>query len=122
MRPIFWWTFLSGACGYIYAIRFTATTFVVSGSTAVGGYNTATPLWKNNLNSPGVAAFGVLIKLFNTIEWSNLAPDRSHIVGIAGYGTPAATGTYKRIPTLPSLQRQTAPWRWPIFRRAAATH
>jgi Protein of unknown function (DUF4038)/Putative collagen-binding domain of a collagenase len=96
MRRILWWTFLSGACGYIYGMHFTATTFVVDGSAPVSGYNSATPLWKSNLNSPGVAAFGVLIKLFNTLEWWNLVPDQSHIVGTAGYGTPAATGTYQK--------------------------
>jgi hypothetical protein len=95
MRRILWWTFLSGACGYIYGMRFTATTFIVSGSAPVNGYNTTTPLWKNNLNSPGVIAFGVLINLFNTIEWWNLVPDQNHIVGTAGYGTPAATGIYQ---------------------------
>ena len=30
MRRILWWTYLSGACGYIYGMRFTATTFVVT--------------------------------------------------------------------------------------------
>jgi hypothetical protein len=31
MRRILWWTYLSGACGYIYGMHFTATAFVVSG-------------------------------------------------------------------------------------------
>ena len=95
MRRILWWTYLSGACGYIYGMHFTATTFIVSGSAPVGGYNTTTPLWKNNLNSPGVVAFGVLIDLFNSIKWWNLVPDQSHMVGTGGYGTPAAIGTYQ---------------------------
>lgn len=95
MRRILWWTYLSGACGYIYGMHFTALSFIVSGSAPVSGYNTTTPLWKNNLNSPGVIAFGVLINLFNTIEWWNLVPDQNHIVSTAGYGTPAATGTYQ---------------------------
>jgi hypothetical protein len=95
MRRILWWTYLSGACGYIYGMHFTATTFIVSGSAPVSGYNTTTPLWQSNFNSPGVIAFGVLINLFNTIEWWNLVPDQNHIVGTAGYGTPAATGTYQ---------------------------
>ena len=95
MRRILWWTYLSGACGYVYGMRFTATTFIVSGSAPVSGYNATTPLWKNNLNSPGVIAFGILINLFNTIEWWNLVPDQNHRVGTAGYGTPAATGTYQ---------------------------
>ena len=95
MRRILWWTYLSGACGYVYGMHFTATTFMVRGSAPVSGYNTTTPLWKNNLNSPGIIAFGVLIKLFNMIEWWNLVPDQNHIVGTAGFGTPAATGTYQ---------------------------
>jgi len=95
MRRILWWTYLSGACGYLYGMHFTAGTFVVSGSAPVSGYNTTTPLWKNNLNSPGVIAFGVLINLFNTIKWWDLVPDQNHMVGTAGYGTPVATGTYQ---------------------------
>ena len=95
MRRILWWTYLSGACGYIYGMAFTAGTFIVSGSAPVSSYNTTPPLWKNNLNSPGVIAFGVLINLFNTIKWWNLVPDQNHTVGSAGYGTPAATGTYQ---------------------------
>jgi hypothetical protein len=95
MRRILWWTYLSGACGYTYGMHFTATSFIDSGSAPVSGYNTTTPLWKNNLNAPGVIAFGVLINLFNTIEWWDLVPDQSHKVGTAGYGTPAATGTYQ---------------------------
>jgi hypothetical protein len=95
MRRILWWTYLSGACGYIYGMHFTATTFIVSGSAPVSGYNTTIPLWKYNLNSAGVIAFGVLIKLFNTIQWWNLVPDQNHMVATAGYGTPAATGTYQ---------------------------
>jgi Protein of unknown function (DUF4038)/Putative collagen-binding domain of a collagenase len=95
MRRILWWTYLSGACGYVYGMHFTATTFIVSGSAPVSGYNTTTPLWKNNLNSPGIIAFGVLIRLFNRIEWWNLVPDQNHVVGTAGFGTPAATGTYQ---------------------------
>ena len=79
MRRILWWTYLSGACGYIYGMHFTATTFIVSGNAPVSGYNTTTPLWKNNLNSAGVIAFGVLIKLFNTIQWWNLVPDQNHM-------------------------------------------
>jgi hypothetical protein len=46
MRRILWWTYLPGACGYIYGMHFTATTFVVSGIAPVSGNNTATPLWK----------------------------------------------------------------------------
>ena len=95
MRRILWWTYLSGACGYIYGMHFTATAFIVSGSAPVSGYNTTPPLWRNNLNSPGVIALGVLINLFSTIEWWNLVPDQNHTVGIAGYGTPAAIGTYQ---------------------------
>ena len=95
MRRILWWTYLSGACGYIYGMHFTASTFIVSGSAPVSGYNTTTPLWKNNLNSPGVMAFGVLINLFNTIKWWDLVPDQNHTVGTGGYGTPVATGTYQ---------------------------
>jgi Protein of unknown function (DUF4038)/Putative collagen-binding domain of a collagenase len=95
MRRILWWTYLSGACGYVYGMHFTATTFIVSGSAPVSGYNTTTPLWKDNLNSPGIIAFGVLIKLFNMIEWWNLVPDQNHMVGTTGFGTPAATGTYQ---------------------------
>jgi Protein of unknown function (DUF4038)/Putative collagen-binding domain of a collagenase len=95
MRRILWWTYLSGACGYIYGMHFTATAFIVSGTAPVSGYNTTTPLWKNNLSSPGVMALGVLINLFNTIDWWNLVPDQSHVVGTAGFGTPAATGTYQ---------------------------
>jgi hypothetical protein len=41
------------------------------------------------LNSPDVIAFGVLIDLFNTIEWWNLVPDQNHTVGTPGYDTPA---------------------------------
>jgi hypothetical protein len=95
MRRILWWTYLSGACGYIYGMRFTAMTFIVDGGAPVSGYNTTRPLWKNNLNSPGVTAFGVLIDLFKTIEWWSLVPDQNHQVGVAGYGAPAAAGTYQ---------------------------
>jgi hypothetical protein len=95
MRRILWWTYFSGACGYVYGMHFTATSFIVNGSAPVSGYNTAAPLWKNNLNSPGVFAFGVLINLFNTIEWWNLVPDQNHMVGTAGYGIPAAAGVYQ---------------------------
>jgi hypothetical protein len=95
MRRILWWTYLSGACGYIYGMHFTATAFIVSGNAPVSGYDTTTPLWKSNLNSPGVIALGILINLFNTIQWWNLVPDQNHGVGTAGYGTPAATGPYQ---------------------------
>lgn len=95
MRRILWWTYLSGACGYIYGNHFTATTFIVDGGAPVSGYKTVTPLWKNNLKSPGVVAFGVLIDLFETIGWQDLIPDQDHRIGVAGYGAPAAAGTYQ---------------------------
>jgi hypothetical protein len=95
MRRILWWTYLSGACGYIYGNHFTATTFIVDGGAPVSGYKTITPLWKNNLKSPGTVAFGVLIDLFETIGWQDLVPDQDHRVGVAGYGAPAATGPYQ---------------------------
>jgi hypothetical protein len=95
MRRILWWTYLSGACGYIYGNHFTATSFILDGGAPVSGYSTATPLWKNNLNSPGVVALGVLINLFKTIASQNLIPDQDHRVGVTGYGTPAATGPYQ---------------------------
>jgi hypothetical protein len=95
MRRILWWAYLSGASGYIYGMHFTATAFMVSGGAPVSGYNNTIPLWKSNLNSPGVIALGEFINLFNTIQWWNLVPDQNHTVGTAGYGTPAATGTYQ---------------------------
>jgi hypothetical protein len=43
--------------------------------------------WQNNLNTPATAQVALLTNLFANYQWSTLAPDQTHQVVTAGYGT-----------------------------------
>lgn len=62
--------------------------------TLVGPYSSKTPLWKNNLETPGATCVGIWAAFFQSIPWWNLIPDQTHVIGTAGYGNPGTSTTY----------------------------
>jgi hypothetical protein len=70
-----YWTALSGATGQFYGNHYT------------WGFADG---WKDHLDTPGSAQFGVMLKLFADRPWFRLVPDRAHRVVTSGYGTFAA--------------------------------
>jgi hypothetical protein len=96
LRQQAWWTLCSGVFGQQYGNGFLSTGFEVSAGSniQVAGYTNTSPLWKNNMATPGVADLTVQRSFLSTIAWQNLVPDNAHTVGTAGYGSnpTAATG------------------------------
>jgi Protein of unknown function (DUF4038)/Putative collagen-binding domain of a collagenase len=96
LRKQSYWLALSGMSGQIYGNGY-VWGFETSGgsniyfATGVGG---TTGGWKDNLTSPGAAQLIIWKNFFKSIPWYNLVPDQSHVVGTAGYGTPAIAGLF----------------------------
>ena len=67
-----YWSMLSGATGQLYGSHYT------------WGFPAG---WKENLDTPGSAQIGYLVKLFAPMKWFQLVPDQTHKVVTAGYGT-----------------------------------
>src|SRR5439155_754377 len=73
-----YWTMLSGATGQLYGNHYTWT--FESG-------------WQQNLNTPGIRQLQYMKDFFSARQWWDLAPDQTHTVVIAGYGTFADSGS-----------------------------
>ena len=96
LRKQAFWSVLGGSSGQIYGNGYIYSFETNGGSniyyrTGVGG---KTGSWKNNMATPGTADLIRWANFFNSIAWYNLVPDQTHVVGTAGYGTPALTGKY----------------------------
>src|SRR5262245_11155377 len=77
LRKQEYWTMTSGATGQLYGNGYTWP--FVSG-------------WQEHLDTPGAMQIPYLVTFFEPRAWYSLAPDTSHIVVTAGYGTYAETG------------------------------
>ena len=74
-----YWSLLSGAlAGQMYGNHYTWT--FVSG-------------WQNNLDTVGVTQLGYWKTFFTSLPWYNLAPDQTHSVVTAGFGTCDGLGS-----------------------------
>jgi hypothetical protein len=73
-----YWSFLAGACGYIYG-----NTYVWP---MIDG-------WKDNLDTTGASQLGYCKALFQSSSWYILVPDQMHTLVTAGYGTYWSGGT-----------------------------
>ena len=71
-RRQMYWTMTSGASGHLW------------GNESVDHFDA---YWQNNLNTPATAQVALLTDLFASYQWWNLAPDQTHQVVTAGYGT-----------------------------------
>jgi hypothetical protein len=67
-----YWTLLSGATGQVYGNGF------------IWPFKAG---WKEHLDTPGAAQMAYVKALFERHAWYDLAPDQSHTVVTAGYGT-----------------------------------
>jgi len=78
LRRQAYWSFLSGACGYVYG----------------NGYIwPLIPGWKGYLETTGVVELGHCRALFDSLAWHTLVPDASHRLVTAGQGTYWSGGT-----------------------------
>ena len=50
--------------------------------------------WKDNLTTAGVKNLQIWKAFFESLPWYDLVPDQTHVIGVAGYGTPALTGPF----------------------------
>ena len=78
LRRQAYWSFLSGACGYVYGNGFIWP---------------LTPGWKGHLETTGVVELGHCRALFDSLAWPTLAPDASRRLVTAGRGTYWTGGT-----------------------------
>jgi uncharacterized protein DUF4038/collagenase-like protein with putative collagen-binding domain len=72
LREQEYWTMTSGGTGSLYGNHYTWT-FATN--------------WQNFLDSRGALEVQYFNKLFNSIPWWTLAPDQTHQITTAGYGT-----------------------------------
>ena len=72
-----YWSFLAGACGYVYGIRYVVR--MLDG-------------WKDNLVTTGSTQLGYCRDLFKSRPWHSLVPDQKHTLVTAGYGAFSSRG------------------------------
>jgi Protein of unknown function (DUF4038)/Putative collagen-binding domain of a collagenase len=75
-----WWTMTSGAMGQLYGCHCTWATLA-------NGFS------NSSIDTSGVAQLQNQTKLLNTLDWEDLAPDASHKLVTAGFGTFSSTGS-----------------------------
>lgn len=96
LRRQSYWSTLAGQSGQIYGNGYVWGFETSGGSNIVapGGVGGTTGSWKNNLATPGAADLLRWKNFFTAINWQKLQPDQTHVVGTAGYGTGALTGSF----------------------------
>jgi hypothetical protein len=96
VRKQFWWSILSGACGGIYGNGYVWPFGLTGGSniSVTGGEGGKAGSWKDNLTTAGVKNLQIWKAFFESLPWYDLVPDQTHVIGVAGYGTPALTGPF----------------------------